>query len=257
MKKIALLVSMLVVFATGSSAWAALSGTMNSNSSGGLVAINALVGSLTWTVDQLSSGLWDYKYVYTPTTANKSQGVGAISIQFGTQPTDLASTYTYIGTGANMSTATTTGTLQTINRTFAAGYDSWLVAGVPDAAGTNASAQSRVNVTTTFQGLQWIINTSPKGSNSITLDIKTALAPVWGDFYFDSYNTTTNNGYGMVRNANYDVNATKAFSLTGPILAGYIPTPGTASAVPIPPSVLLFGSGLSGLFFFRRKKIEC
>ncbi len=29
-----------------------------------------------------------------------------------------------------------------------------------------------------------------------------------------------------------------------------------SSAVPIPPSVLLFGSGLSGLFFFRRKKIE-
>jgi hypothetical protein len=254
MKKLALLVSMLVVFATGSSAWGALTGTMTSNStasgSNGMYAINALQGSLTWSVDQLSNGLWDYKYVYTPTTANKNQGVGAISIQFGAQPTDLVSNYIYQGSYANMANATTSGTLQTIDRTLAGStiYNTYWDKN--DKIGTN------VNVTTTFQGIQWLINNPANGSASLTLDLQTALAPVWGDFYMDGFNTTTNNGYAFVRNTGYDTNATQAFSLNGSNLAGYIPTPGAAAPVPIPPSVLLFGSGLSGLFFFRRKKIE-
>jgi hypothetical protein len=248
MKKIALLVSMLVVFATGSSAWAALTHTMANGSE--IIGINALVGSLTYTVDQLSGGQWDYLYAYTP-SADKPRGVGAISIEFGSLPSNLSSSLTYSHVYQNTAVPAVTypnlaSGLQAIDRTALISY-------------TNATdpTGSDVSVHTTFQGLQWVMDTSNPVGSVFTLHLITDLAPVWGDFYMDGYNTTSNNGYGMVRNTNYDINATQAFSLTGPILAGYIPTPGAAAPVPIPPSVLLFGSGLSGLFFFRRKKIEC
>lgn len=256
MKKLTLMMTLVVVFSHGATSWASLSGTLYSNgdngysatdTSGGLVAINALEGSLTWTVSQLSNGLWDYNYLYTPATANKSQGVGAISVQFGQQPTDLTWAYTYTGTATGMGTATTSGNVQTINRTYAGNstYNSWLNASNPSG--------SNVNVTTTFQGMQWTINATPKGSNSLDLNLETSLAPEWGNIYMDGYNTTVNNGYALVRNTNYDTPASQAFSINGPILAGYVPTPGTESPTPIPPSMLLFASGLFGFVFIKRK----
>ncbi|MDD2337815.1 MAG: hypothetical protein PHD01_14735 [Geobacteraceae bacterium] len=255
MKKFTISMCLVAVMALGTNAWASLSGTLYSNgsggylstdTSGGLVAINALVGQINWSVDQVDGGLWSYTYTFIPVTANKNRGPGAFAIEFGAQPTDLVWSYTYSGSSsANMSIATTTGTLQTIDRTLAAGYDSWLSAADP--VGTN------VDVTTTFDGIQWVIDdTAPNGSIYLTLSLLTSLAPMWGDLYMDGYNVTSNNGYGFVRNTNYDLAATEEFSLTGSILSGYIPVPGSA-AVPIPPAVFLFGSGLSGLFFLRRR----
>jgi hypothetical protein len=107
------------------------------------------------------------------------------------------------------------------------------------------------NVATTFEGLQRILDTTNPAAPSFTLVLTTSLAPIWGDVYFDGYNKTTNNGYGMIRNTNYDVDANQAFSLTGPVLAGYVPVPGEASTVPAP--FFLLAGGLGGIGMIRRK----
>lgn len=226
-----------------------LSATMYSNggggyevtdTSGGLVAINATRGQLEWTVSQdATSGLWHYSYVYTPYTANRNSGVGAIAVQFGQQPADLAWGYAYVGNyAASLGTATTTGTLQTIDRTLAGSvspytYDSWL-------DGTASTTTTRVNVTSTFQGVQWVMDTTaPNGSVSISLELTTSLAPFWGNIYLDGFNQTTNNGYGFIRNTAYD-SPTQPFSPDGAIVGGKVPVPG----VPTYALTLLFaGSG--------------
>jgi hypothetical protein len=259
MKKLAGLIGMLIVLAWGTSLWAApLSATMYSNgaggysatdTSGGLVAINTLQGSLAWTVDQVG-GIWNYSYTYAPATSGKPRGVGAVAIEFGSLPSDLVSNLSYISYTADPPAVTypnLSGGLQTIDRTYAGSstYDSWLVAADP--------AGSKVNVTTTFSGLQWVLDTTNPTGSSFTLLLQTSLAPVWGDVYMDGYNTTTNNGYGMFRNTNYDITASQQFSLDGPILAGYVPTPG---AVPLPASIVLLGSGMGCLAVFRRKRVK-
>ncbi|NVN92033.1 MAG: hypothetical protein HXX11_15735 [Desulfuromonadales bacterium] len=233
------LATFIVCITFSTNARASITGTLYSNSSGafgatdtsgGLTAINAVVGQLTWTVDRLQDGTWKYTYQVIPSTANKPRGIGSFNVQFGQQPADIASTsgwgYTYVGgSAANMGIANTTGNMQTIDRTLANTsegyvYDSWL--SQSDKAGT------RVNVTTTFQGLAWIIDTSdPNGSNSVTLELTTTLAPMWGNIYMDGYNNTTNNGYGMMRNTNYDSPSPQTFSLTAPAFFGKIPVPGS------------------------------
>jgi hypothetical protein len=257
MKKLAIFLGVLAVLTCGTGAGAALTETMYSNgagghsatdTSGGLVAINVLQGSLFWSVSETGS-VWDYSYTYTPATSGKTRGVGAVAIEFGALPASLTSTLTYISHTATPPAVTYPNLgagLQTIDRTLAAGYDSWLVAGDPTG--------SAVNVTTTFQGLQWVLNTTNPTGSSFTLDIKTYLAPVWGNIYMDGYNVTTNNGYGMLRNTNFDTVETEPFSLTGPIPAGYVPTPG--AVVPIPPSILLLGGGLGGLGLMGRKRAK-
>jgi hypothetical protein len=251
MKKLVALIGMLAVLTCGANAWASISGTLYSNgsgsygltdTSGGAIGINAVVGTFSYSVSQVGD-LWDYVYTWTPTTANKNRGVGAIAIQFGQTADFNMTSEGYNAAGV----AKLNPTIQTIDRTLASGYDSWLSAASP--------STTKVDVNTTFQGLQWIWdNTDPSGANYITLEIKTALAPVWGDFFMDGYNTTTNNGYSFYRNTDYD-SAAQDF-VSGQTVFGKVLTPGQipAAPVPIPPAVFLFGSGLSGLFFLKRRK---
>jgi hypothetical protein len=269
MKKLAILCCLLLTMGA-TSAMASMTGTLYSNgggdyspldTSGGMTAINAVRGALTWTVDQLGNGLWDYTYTVNPYTANKNRGIGSFNIEFGAQPTELNWDYTYVSgpfTEAlypDMYTASTTGTVQTIDRTVDGSvdprfhYDSWLNAADP--------AGSKANVETTFEGIHWLIwDDNPKGYNYVTLHFTTELAPEWGNIYMDGYNMTTNNGYGFLRNTNYDIDPTAAFIYEGAVLTGWIPTPG-AAAVPVPASLLLFGSGLGGLFIFKRRSQAC
>lgn len=271
MKKLAIICCMLLTMGA-TSAFASMTGTLYSNggagyevldTSGGLVGINAVVGSLSWTVDHLDNGLWDYTYTVNPYTLNKNRGIGSFNIEFGAQPSELTWDYTYYSTNPTFSetwhpemyTATTTETLQTIDRTVNGSvdprftYDSWLSA--VDPAGT------RVNVEDTFEGIQWLISdNNPTGSEYVTLHLTTDLAPVWGNIYMDGYNMTSNNGYGFLRNTNFDIEPTAALIYEGAVLTGWIATPG-AAPVPVPASLLLFGSGLAGLFIFKRKSQAC
>lgn len=259
MKKLAVLMIAAAILAWGTGAWAtlSLSETMYSNGaggygstdySGGLIGINTVQGSLAWTVTD-TNGLYDYSYTYTPATAGKPRGVGAVAIEFGQLPsTNWSTSLTYISsqsppavTYPNLSSG-----LQTIDRTYADNhtYNSWTNAASP--------STSNVDVATTFEGLQWVLNPSNPTGSSFTLDFTTNLAPVWGNIYMDGFNTTSNNGYSMLRNTNYDTVDTTPFSFNAAnIQAGYIPTPG--AVVPIPPSLLLLGGGLGGLGLMRKR----
>jgi hypothetical protein len=239
MKKLSLFGVLLTVF-LGSNTWAALSGTITSNpeqtsdTSGGLAAINTLTGTINWVVEKITSGptvgKWKYTYTYAPYTSGKPRGVGAVSIQLGSLLTDLQSTLTYISSTAVPPAVTypdVAGGLQTIDRTLSGSgtytYDSWMVAEDP----TN----TRINVTTTFKGLQWILDTTNPTGSSFKLEFTTALAPIWGDIYFDGYNTTANDGYSMLRNVSFDA-PYQPFTPSGPVISGKMPVPGF-----IPPAI--------------------
>jgi hypothetical protein len=114
-----------------------------------------------------------------------------------------------------------------------------------------------------FYGLQWL-NPLSNGnwvfSNDINFELTftSTLAPGLGNFFTNSTRTGGNNNQSDVIAYNSTLTGYSPNMLTGQItLSNAIAAAGGAAPVPLPPSVLLFGSGLSGLFFFRRKKIEC
>jgi len=245
-----------------SNAWGALSGTMSSNTEGGdaatangLYGIGAMTGSLTWTVDQLTSGehagKWLFRYAFVPYTADKNRGIGSIAVQFGSLQPDLVSTFTYdhyniyYDPPPPVTYPDVSGGLLIFDRTLANPtnpnvYDSWLVPASP--------STSRVNVTSTFSALQWVLDTDQPRGSSFTLDIITSIPPMWGNMYFDGYNITTNYGYGMVRNIAYD-SPPLPFSMTDPIVSGKIPVPGdtTPPAISVSaPSVAITNDGPVG-----------
>ena len=273
MKKIAVFCCMLLTLGA-SSALASMSGTLIANQVNpdysidpGMIGINAISADLTWTVDHLESGLWEYTYTISPLKTNKTSGAGSIIVEFGSTPTDLDWTYSYSETATYyeyMHTATTDETVKTIDRTWDgitdSQYDSYLNEFDKD--------NSRVNVATIFEGMEWLLGDGTDyyafGSDSggLTLSITTDLAPTWGNIYFDGFNDTTHNGYGMLRNTNYDIDPTaafiydSAFVYAGSGFEGWVATPGVA-AVPVPASLLLFGSGLGGLFILKRRNQAC
>ncbi len=92
-----------------------------------------------------------------------------------------------------------------------------------------------------------------------TLTLTTTAAPMWGDFFLDGGDWKSDGKYLEARNSGYDGTAPVFAYVDGSALAnnGFVPTPNfTAAPVPIPPALFLFGSGLSGLFFFRRRKVS-
>ena len=142
----------------------------------------------------------------------------------------------------------------------------------------DAGSVTAGNVSTTMYGLTWFLPSQefgvPSGSGAGAgggreagavrgynagweLTLTTTAAPMWGDFFLDGGDWKSDSKYLQGANAGYDGTAPEFAYLDGTILdnMGYIPTPNFASApVPIPPVAFLFGSGLSGLFFFRRRK---
>lgn len=135
-------------------------------------------------------------------------------------------------------------------------------------------------VSTTMNGLTWFLPSweaypgSSKASGSAggppsqtgtvtgfnagwTLSLTTTAAPMWGDFFLDGGDWKSDGYYLEASNSGYNQSAgtftyTDGLAMTN---AGFVPTPNFASApVPIPAAAWLFGSGLSGLIFFRRKR---
>jgi hypothetical protein len=114
-----------------------------------------------------------------------------------------------------------------------------------------------------FHGLQWLNPTS--GGNFVfssdinfELTFTSDLAPGLGNFFTNSTRTGGNNNQSDVVAYNSTLTGYSPNMLSGTIdLSNAITVAGGAAPVPIPPALFLFGSGVSGLFFLRRKKIEC
>lgn len=292
MKKI-LLLSLTLLMVPFSSAFGAMSGVENNNS--GMTAINAFAGNpLTWSVAQ-SGNQWIYTYSFVPSGSNR--GVSFIDLEVGGTPTGLSYTFNYNNSltgvaGLTSTTASSTLQAQTIdvrpNPNLTAiwvqpsvstdpkiqQYETWATAGTTLANRTNTS----VSVTTVMNGIQWALpswgytsDTSLswygmaardpgllRGFNSgWTLTLTTSAAPMWGDFYLDGGDFTTNNGWLMARNSGYDSTAPAFAFADGTTMSntGFIAVPNFAAApVPIPAAFWLLSSGFSGLLFFRRKK---
>jgi hypothetical protein len=267
MKRLAVLCCILLTMGA-TNALASMSGTLYvngstvypdvSDTSADMIGINAISSNLTWSVEQLDNGLWDYTYTLNPLRADKPSGAGSIIIEFGDTPTELTWDYSFTGAWESyMNTATTDGVVKTIDKTAGSStewsYHSWL----PDG--------TVVDVANTFEGMEWLLGDGiyHYGSQYLTLHLTTDLAPTWGNVYFDGFNETTHNGYGMLRNSKYDIDPTSPFVYDESLVyaasefLGWVVTPGGAAAVPIPASLLLFGSGLGGLFIFKRRNQVC
>jgi hypothetical protein len=324
MRKLALLVSMLVVFAFGTSAWAGLySGSLSTpilfdsnsygitdydsrpkvaNPPGGLVATAAWYDygmKLDWTVTQNANNTYTYTYTYGPgwypASNPKGDGSGtgpkpyvtnknitAFDMQLGAGITSLSDLTNltwnlYQFNGPNPST----GTVGRVGTGDATGY--WKCT-----ASTGLTTGSKVNTSllsigeltgetgwadqTTleehyitsnlFHGLQWL-NLLSNGnwvfSNDVTLQLTftSTEAPGLGNFFTNSTRTGSNNNNSNV--VSYDSTLTgydPSMLSTVVDFSNALTVAGGQAPVPVPPSLLLFGSGLSGLFFFRRKKIE-
>jgi hypothetical protein len=80
---------------------------------------------------------------------------------------------------------------------------------------------------------------------------------MWGDFFLDGGDWKQDGYYLEASNSGFDKVA-GAFTFSDGLNVtnnGFVPTPNFAT-VPIPPAIFLFGSGLSGLFFVRRKRVQ-
>ncbi|MBJ6725072.1 Ig-like domain-containing protein [Geomesophilobacter sediminis] len=241
-------------------------GTLNSD----LIAINAFNGNaFTWSLDGDAAAGWTYSYSFTPSGSNR--GPAFISIETAPGIGDLAPSFAYGGTvpGAGvLATLTPTSPQFTqdvnidyrINRNVAVaasnthvpaldpltgaepyGYEAWL--------GSGASALP-VHVNTVLNGLQLalpsrtygmtngpsqpgLVTGYNAGGTSYQVVLKTMAAPMWGRFYLDGGDWTSNNGWLMAYNREYDTAVRPPFVL-GTNQSGWIPVPGDN----IPPALL-------------------
>jgi hypothetical protein len=282
MKKV-ILFSLILVLAAGSSAWASLMSGGIANNNGGIM-MNAFGSTLFWSIDKSGSD-WVYTYEFTPSGNNR--GVAFVDLEVGNVPADLSYTFEYTTkdpTGvAGLTGTVPTTTLQArtidvrINPNVVSSGLNQEPAGIKQyqsfLSKTNISGTD-ISVYTLMNGIQWTLPSWPfeptgtaswngqaarqdgmyRGFNSgFKLTLTTTAAPMWGDFYLDGGDWTTNNGWLMARNTQYD-NSTRPDFVLGQDQLGWLAVPGSAP-VPIPPSMFLFGSGLFGLFFFRRRKV--
>jgi hypothetical protein len=309
MKKLALLISILVVFTSGTSAWASLyNGSLSTPllydsaaypiqpqsartpiaAPGGLSATaawNDFGMRLDWSVTQNANNTFTYHYYfgpgwYPPTQPTSGSGldpyvtnkqINALDIQLGSTMTmaDISNAtwnvYQFDGQKVGSGTATNwanyvdpdTGNVLSTATAIGAGT----LLNVKDLVGATGHRSVGYNMNNTlFHGIQWLMPIDPvtnagMWNTNVNFDLTftSTYAPGLGNFFANSNRTGSNNDYSEV------VAFDGLFDATGRSIASLsnaVTVAGGAAPVPIPPSVLLFGSGLSGLFFFRRKKIE-
>ncbi|MEA5112567.1 MAG: PEP-CTERM sorting domain-containing protein [Geobacteraceae bacterium] len=248
---------------------------------------------LDWTVTQNTDNTYTYHYLFGPgwypatnpkATEDGSiqpyvtnKNITAFDIQLGAGITSLSqltnltwNIYQFNGPNGSLVGRVGTGTATTYQKcnptTGAAGaVVNTPLLSIGDLTGeigyTNQDTLEEFYTTSSlFHGLQWL-NPLSNGnwvfSNDITFELTftSTLAPGLGNFFTNSTRTGGNNNQSDV--IAYDSTDTgySPNMLTGNInLSNAVTVAGGAAPVPIPPSLLLFGSGLSGLFFFRRRK---
>jgi hypothetical protein len=311
MRKLALLVSVLVVFAFGTSAWASLTNgslstptifdssaypvqpysarTPVANPPGGLSATAAWdqYGMLlNWNITDNSNGTYTYKYYFgpgwypatqptsgsadDPYVANKNMLAWDIQLGSGITNVDQLSSvswnvYQFDGQKIGSGTAThwdsyvDPDTGNVLNTIVASGNAT--VLNIGNLQGKTGHKSAGYKTQDLFYGLRWLM---PRDDSSIPiwntnanfdLTFTSTYAPGWGDFFANSDQTKANNDYSEV------VAFDGTFDATGKLIATWSNAVAVAGGVPpapvpVPPSILLLGSGLLGMGVFKRRKIE-
>ena len=253
MKRV-LVLSLALVFAVASGAWATSYSGSEGNETNSTIrfdvggmgtygnAWQAITNSspfranqgvhIDWTVnDTANAGYWTYTYTFTENTEVNGKQVVAFYLGFGGSSTDIVS-QTLMG----YSTRNTTDVGAIVTNLGVVGAP---VSGYAPVGGPGA-----------ISGLGWAFPTSPV-SYSFILTLVTKDAPVWGD-YLAIGPVAGGNGATMMA---WDLGfGTTSSDPIGPQTAGYnyVMTPG-AAPVPIPPSILLLAPGLVGIVAMRKR----
>jgi hypothetical protein len=244
MRKLLFLICTVIAVTSGTSAWASLySGVVGwsggSNVGGATLTGNkwGTVAGLSWTVDQVGSN-WDYKYTFSQAGNTKDIKTFDLQVASGFTMADLISATITVTSGVPVNVVAPTSVSNTINEVLVQ---------------NNVGVQVGSTTYTLTNGLQWLFNGT---EYAFTLDLVSTRAPMWGDFFIHGEPTT--NGYdSSARNSDFNTtDALPALAANSNYLGQGVLMPlGAAAPVPIPPSMLLLGSGISGMFFLRRRKI--
>ena len=209
-------------------AWMGVSGCTNGN----CTIADAQGVQMNWSVDNTTNpNYWTYTYTFTQNTGVNSKNIVSFYLGFGGTLSDISSE---ILDGYTSKNATGTSTLLNISPTL----------------GSYASPSGGPG---TISGLDWNFAGS---YYSFTLTLVTTDAPVWGDYLSVGPVAAGNGATLQAWDLNFGIPDSDPIG-PGPSYNGYdwVMTPG-ASAVPIPPSVLLLAGGLGGFGLIRRRRAK-
>jgi hypothetical protein len=210
---------------------------------------------LSWTVESVGN-YWQYTYTMDGAIHGTDKWVNNIAIETPSsfQASDVLSGWKLIRTEADVPTQPTP--VANIVPVDVTSITTGPSAAAP-LTGASLPLYNPALPTTIMTGIQWSTPTAPTFvvkdmvANMFVLTFISDYAPMWGDFLITS-GASAGAGGPTVVNAKFgiDTSAPIADGNNG----GWMLVPGVKAApVPIPAPFLLFGSGLAGLGFLRRR----